>query len=259
MFKIGLKLWSTNTDHYLREAKRLYADGIFDYIELYMVPGSLNTYIAWKDIYIPFIVHAPHSAHGINLADPELENNNCKVFGEVKQFADCLNADKIIVHGGVRGNTEEIVRQLKIVGDSRVLIENKPYFPVDGSNRLLAGSTPDEIKYLMNCTGCGFCFDIGHAVASANAHGVKWRDYFESFMALSPDMFHISDIDVSSTIDQHLHFGEGTLPVEEVVAHFWDGVFVSIETKKNKVYNLNDFCMDVKTMKCFNLLQKVVP
>ena len=78
--KIGLKLWSTNTDHYLREAKRLYADRIFDYIELYMVPGSLNTHISWKDLCIPFIVHAPHSAHGINLADPELENNNCNIY-----------------------------------------------------------------------------------------------------------------------------------------------------------------------------------
>jgi sugar phosphate isomerase/epimerase len=244
--KIGLKLWSTNTDHYLREAKRLYADGIFDYIELYMVPGSLNTHISWKDLCIPFIVHAPHSAHGINLADPELENNNCKVFGEVKQFADCLNADKIVVHGGVLGNTEEIVRQLKIVGDSRVLIENKPYFPVDGSNRLLAGSTPEEIKYLMNCTGCGFCFDIGHSVASANAHGVKWLNYFESFMTFNPNMFHISDIDVASKIDQHLHLGEGSLPIKEILQRLPHDSMISIETQKNSREILADFERDAQ-------------
>lgn len=244
--KIGLKLWSTNTDHYLREAKRLYADGIFDYIELYMVPDSLNTHIAWKDLCIPFIVHAPHSAHGINLADPELENSNCKVFGEVKQFADCLNADKIIVHGGVLGNTEELVRQLKIVGDSRVLIENKPYFPVDGSNRLLAGSTPEEIKYLMNCTGCGFCFDIGHAVASANAHGAKWLDYFESFMTFNPNMFHISDIDVTSKIDQHLHLGKGSLPIKEILQRLPHDSMISIETQKNSRETLADFERDVQ-------------
>jgi hypothetical protein len=34
MLKVGLKLWSTNTDHYLREAKRLYAEGVFDYNEV---------------------------------------------------------------------------------------------------------------------------------------------------------------------------------------------------------------------------------
>jgi sugar phosphate isomerase/epimerase len=244
--KIGLKLWSTNTDHYLREAKRLYEDGVFDYIELYMVPGTSDTSIAWKELSIPFVVHAPHSAHGVNLADPESQVDNCRIFDEVKVFSDRLGVEKIIVHGGVLGRVDEIVRQLKIIGDSRVLIENKPYFPVDGSRRLLAGSTPEEVQYIMNDADCGFCFDVGHAVASANAHGAKWRDYFESFTALSPDMFHISDIDVTSTIDQHLHFGEGTLPLTEIIQSIRSDSMVSIETAKNSIVYLDDFKGDAQ-------------
>ena len=78
MFGIGLKLWSTNTDHYLREAKKLYAEGVFDYIELYVVPESLKCANEWKTLNIPYVIHAPHSAHGINLADKNCEDRNIK-------------------------------------------------------------------------------------------------------------------------------------------------------------------------------------
>ena len=42
MYKIGLKLWSINTDYYYDEAKRLYDEGVFDYIELYVVPDTIT-------------------------------------------------------------------------------------------------------------------------------------------------------------------------------------------------------------------------
>ena len=50
MYKIGLKLWSTNTDDYYDEAIRLYNDGVFDYIELYVVPDTLDTLQKWKKL-----------------------------------------------------------------------------------------------------------------------------------------------------------------------------------------------------------------
>ena len=63
MHKLGLKLWSINTDYYYDEAIRLYNDGIFDYIELYVVPNSTETIDKWKKINIPFSLHAPHFLH----------------------------------------------------------------------------------------------------------------------------------------------------------------------------------------------------
>ena len=42
MYKKGLKLWSVNTDYYYDEAIRLYSEGVFDYIELYVVPDTLE-------------------------------------------------------------------------------------------------------------------------------------------------------------------------------------------------------------------------
>ncbi len=39
--KYGLKLWSTN-DYYISEAIRLYKEGFYNYIELFIVPDSLK-------------------------------------------------------------------------------------------------------------------------------------------------------------------------------------------------------------------------
>lgn len=74
MYKIGLKLWSRNTDYYYDEAIRLYNDGVYDYIELYVVPNTTDTIEKWKKLDIPFIVHCPHFAHGFNLA--KIENKD---------------------------------------------------------------------------------------------------------------------------------------------------------------------------------------
>ena len=249
MFKTGLKLWSSNTDHYLREAKKLYAEGVFDYIELYVVPESLNCTNEWQKLNIPYIVHAPHSVHGINLADKNCEDRNINIFSEVKEFADVLNAPTIIAHGGVLGSIDEVARQINLIGDSRIIVENKPYFPIDNSDKLLVGSTPEEIQRIITATGCGFCFDIGHAVASANAHGVDWKDYFDCFLKLNPKMYHLSDLDISSKKDQHLHFGTGTLPIKEIAAQLPGDASISVETVKSRTENLDDFKEDAKWLR----------
>lgn len=249
MLKVGLKLWSVNTGAYLREAVKLYARKAFDYLEIYFVPGSEATAAEWKSTGIPSIVHAPHSRHGVNLAAADHESYNRETFAAVRKFADALAAPDVIAHGGTLGSIAEIVRQLKLIGDPRILIENKPYLPIDRSNVKLAGSTPDEIAEIIAGTNCGFCLDIGHMVASANAHKANWRDYFRAFLALKPKMFHLSDLQADSDIDQHLHFGSGSLPLKEIVARLPPGAAVSIETKRDASDDLDDFWEDVECLR----------
>ena len=260
--KIGLKLWSVNTDAYLREARRLYAERVFDYLELYVVPGTLETLPLWNALReeknLPFIIHAPHSFHGVNLADAANSVANKKSFDETKRFADILGAGKIIVHRGWRpedGNPTDalaqLIAQLKPLADERFLVENKPYLPIDNLPRRLVGSTPDEIRSIIAAVKCGFCLDIGHAVASANAHGADWRVWLADFLSLKPEMFHLSDIQADSKIDQHLHFGTGTLPLAEVVSMLPRDASVSIETKRDSTDNLNDFAKDAECLRNF--------
>ena len=256
--KIGLKLWSVNTDSYLREARRLYAERVFDYLELYIVPGSQSTLPLWKalqdELTLPFVIHAPHSAHGVNLADAAKRESNAKTFDEVRLFADQLDAKHIIVHGGayphpsdVSSETaiEELVHQLKTLYDARILLENKPFLPIDDAPIRLVGSTPDEIRRVLTAVCCGFCLDIGHAIASANAHSANWRAWIDEFLSLHPAMFHLSDMQVGSQKDQHLHYGSGSLPLAHIVSLLPENALVSIETVKDQASQLIDFSADV--------------
>lgn len=247
--RLGLKLWSVNTDAYLREAVELFAQKVFDYLEIYFVPGSESTASEWKATGIPCIVHAPHSRHGVNLAAADREAYNRETFAAVRKFADMLSSPDIIVHGGVLGSITEIVRQLKLVDDRRILIENKPYLPIDHSNIKLAGSTPEEIAEIIAGADCGFCLDIGHMVASANAHAEDWHDYFKAFLALNPKMFHLSDLQSDSDIDQHLHFCCGSLPIREVLSQLPADAVISIETARDSKDDLNDFERDVEWLR----------
>ncbi|MEE6206874.1 MAG: hypothetical protein VZR95_02350, partial [Alphaproteobacteria bacterium] len=127
MYKLGLKLWSTNTDFYYKEAIDLYTKGVYDYIELYVVPETLDTLPKWKQLKIPFIIHNAHFMQGFNLADTEMKSRNLTIYEQTKQFADELDARYIIFHGGTDGRIEETVRQLSAFNEPRALIENKPF------------------------------------------------------------------------------------------------------------------------------------
>lgn len=124
-YKLGLKLWSTNTESYLREAQRLYSLGIYDYIELYVVPNTLNTLENWKKLNIPYILHAPHFAHGVNLANSEKFEYNKETYREVEIFRSSLNAKYTVIHGGIEGSVEETIKQLKLINPKNFLIEKQ--------------------------------------------------------------------------------------------------------------------------------------
>jgi sugar phosphate isomerase/epimerase len=252
--KIGLKLWSINTDFYLNEAKRLYDKGIYDYIELYVVPETLKTLPLWKDVkHIPFVIHNPHFAHGFNLANREKEKSNIDIYLQVKKFADELNAEHIIFHGGIDGNAEETVRQLKALNEPRALIENKPLIAIP--NRMggcfCRGATSDELEFIIDKAKCGFCFDIGHAVCSANSQKKEPYGFLHELMRLGPTMFHLSDVkDITSPYDDHPHLGTGQLDISRLKREiFGNSTVVSVETNKDSKKKLDDFERDAIWLK----------
>ena len=254
MYKIGLKLWSTNTDHYLREAKRLYVDKVFDYIELFVVPDTLGKLEAWTRLHqedgIPFVMHNAHSAVGFNLADADCEKRNREIYLQTKQFADRLDVEHIIFHCGVDGTIEEAARQLKNFEEPRALIENKPYLPLSGpqNRKVCRGATHEELLYALTFVGCGFCLDVGHAVCAANALGIEPYAYVDQLNALNPAIFHLSDIsDMTSPYDAHPHLGTGSLDIARLCKRVFDAAaMISIETVKDSMFDLNDFITDVQ-------------
>lgn len=248
MPQLGLKLWSIN-ENYLTEALKLYQQKVYDYIELYAVPGSYAQYgKRWKELAIPYIIHAPHFKDGLNLAKSGNFEKNIMLFKEAQRFADLLGADSIILHPGIAGDTKETIRQLKKIGDKRILIENKPYLAL--TNDLLCNaSSPAEIEDIIKQTGYGFCLDIGHAICAANATKRDPLEYLNEFLKLKPKMFHFTDGDFSGVYDRHDHYGRGTFPIEKILSIISKDSPVTIETIKDSQESLADFVADVNFIK----------
>ncbi|MDR2067433.1 MAG: GNAT family N-acetyltransferase [Holosporaceae bacterium] len=251
--KFGLKLWSTNTDYYFDEAKRLYANGVFSYVEMYVIPDSGGFIEKWKTLGVPINLHCPHFLHGFNLASKEKENYNRQIYDQVKQFADELCSDYIVFHCGIDGTVEETVRQLKNFNESRAVIENKPYRPrPEVGGRQCRGATVEEIKYILKEVGCGFCLDVGHAICSANSQKIDRWKYLEEFNKLSPKAYHLTDMeDIESECDSHIHIGKGQMDVRRVLSFIDEGSVVTVETEKSYERDLRDFEHDIALLRVF--------
>lgn len=246
IYQYGLKLWSTNTQ-YLEEAVLLYNKNIYSYIEIFVVPGSYSDYCKyWKNLSIPYVVHAPHFTQGLNFANAEKFSYNKKLAFEAFKFADELKSNKIIFHPGVNGDIKETVSQIKKIFDERIIIENKPYW---GANKkdICVGNSVEEIKFVLNSLNVEFCLDISHAICSANAKNEKPLEFIKKFIKLKPKIYHLCDGDYNSVIDMHKHLKDGSFPLKEIKKLIPQDSQITIETDKNFDNSLNDFIEDVNS------------
>lgn len=249
---LGLKLWSTN-DLYVQPVLECFAKGIYDYIELYVVPESLGSLKLWKDIDIPFVLHAPHSISGFNLAKKNCKIRNYELAEQVDSYRKALNPEFIIFHPGIEGALEETIRQMCEIRrkfpemHKLMLVENKPRFSLKGE--ICRGTTVDEIKEIINKTGFGFCLDIGHAICAANSSESNWREVYANFISMQPSMFHLSDGNINSEKDAHLNYGKGNFPMTEILDLLPANAMISIETEKCSNTDLNDFKKDTEQLK----------
>ncbi len=257
-FETGLKLWSVNCGAWRSEALRLYEQGLYDYLEIYAVPGTSDTIPLWKELRVPVVIHAAHFKHGFNLALESSFSDNLRIYDEMKRFADELEARYIIFHGGTFGHIEETARQLAALGESRALIENKPAITRnDGRILECRGSTPEEIRVVMQEAGCGFCLDIPHALCAANYHGVPQEEMLNEFCALCPAMYHLADMmDNTQLIDDHTLLGRGTLDFSRFIpAVLPPGAMVTIETNRSRQDSLVEFEDELEwLMRCASIL-----
>jgi len=245
MYRFGLKLWSINKN-YIQEAVRLYEKGVYQYIELFAVVGSYKKYISlWKDLQIPYVVHAPHSlGGGLNLAKKELRENNFKLAKESFMYADALNAPIVIFHPGFDGNIKETVTQLKMIKDNRIVVENKPYetiFP----DKFCNGFSVSEISFVLAETGVGFCLDFGHAICAANSSKLDPYEHIGEFNKLNPKMYHLSNKKMGSCLDEHLHLRDGDYDLKKFLKNMPNDSIITIETDKKLQNNLEDFENDI--------------
>jgi len=246
---VGLKVWSTN-DFYWVPIRRLHGAGVFDFLELFVVPDSDSHLSGWKSFGVPWVLHAPHAHAGLNMSLPGRLEENSRAVRSLEAYALELSPRAVIFHPGVDGTIEETVRQVALLRKQYpasfrdALIENKPAVGLKGEACL--GSTPAEIKELKQETTMGFCFDFGHAVCAAATNALDPYDYCSAFLPLSPAMYHLSDGLVGSTQDQHLNLGGGNFDFAKIAEMLPGDAWVSLETNKCSKQNLDDFQRDVE-------------
>ena len=242
MINLGLKLGSKDTQ-YTDDILRYYAEGVFQYIELFAISDTFDDSVSyWKQFNIPFGVHAPHSAAGLNLVCRENREINKSKIEESIKFADSLKANYIIFHSGVNGTCEEVVTQLKPFVDSRFLIENKPIKGLDGST--CVGATISELDSIISELNSGFCLDFGHAICAARTQGFEPLEYIKILKEkFNPRVYHLTDGDYESELDSHLHYGKGSFPLKDLLKFIPDNKMVTNEAKWD---DLKEFFLDKK-------------
>ena len=256
MLNLGLKLGSRDVQ-YTDEILKYYDNGIFQYIELFTLIDSYDDTIPhWKQFDIPFGIHAPHSAAGLNLADAANRKVNEPKIVEAIKFADELKAKYVIFHSGTNGMPSEVVNQLKPFADERFLIENKPIRGLDGST--CVGSSYEDLKQIIDGIGkgAGFCLDFGHAICAANTLGNDPFTFINKLLKLNPRVYHLTDGDYKSELDSHLHYGEGSFPLKKIIDIVPNDGMITNEAKRNNIENLSEFEKDSIFLRkiCYNIM-----
>ncbi len=253
MPKFGLKVWSSNKN-YFESAQKLYQKNIYDYIELYVDPVSENqTAQDWNSLKIPFHLHGPHSYSGLNFSLKEKEFENRELIQKVEHFRKVLNPVYIIFHPGLNGVLKETIRQLSQFQSQfpeifkRTLIENKPKLGL--KDEICLGSSPEEIRRIMDEIGLVFCVDIGYAIYFAAWAQLPWEKVIEKFNTFNPAVYHLSDGDTASVKDMHEQFGCGNFDLARIIKMIPKDAFVAIETKRDVQQQLSDFEKDVNFLK----------
>ena len=238
MRKFGFKIYSTNLYNAPKLIKECaeFASSVSDaFIELMIVPDSTLADLKTIKAQIGDLevrIHAPHDGMGFDPANKELQQQNQTLFAKAQVAADLFHTKTIVVHAGLghgQQHIDETVRQLKLLNDSRIVVENLPY--LDYGRIPMHASSAEEMSYIMQQTGYGFCFDFSHAICSALSLNVKIDEHLKKFFNLKPTVYHMCDGDITKADDLHLHFKKGNFPLPHFLNDFTaKDAYITIET-----------------------------
>ena len=248
--KIGLKLYSTNIG-LINAAEKLYHEDVIQYIECYALPGSyISTIRSWRNCCVPLVIHAPHSVHGVNLADANKKRENLIHLKDVQLFADNLGVDIIIIHGGHSGKIDETLHQIALLNDNRFYLENKP--PLGLNNKPCVGWSPEEFSQALH-SGilAGTVLDFGHAACAAFSLKKEALELVHEFLKFKPRLFHIADSQANSAQDCHLHLGKGNLDIGAFLSVLTPNDMLTLETPRSGPSVLDEFIEDVQFVRDF--------
>ncbi len=243
--KVGIKLWTTNNNLY-NDFLEIYKDGKANYLELKYILGKKENLNLIKNNKVPVILHSQNCIEGVCFSDGNLKKNK-KIFKELLEIADYLNAKGIIIHPGT-GTNENFKAFLKKLDTDKLIIENMPKVAVGNP---AIGYTVEGIKDFLSMGKFRFCLDFGHAIKSAFSQNLDYKEYIKEFLKLKPFIFHIGGGDAKDERDEHLNLWEGDFDLnflKECIKNN-ENKMITIETPKG-----NGLDQDIKNIEYFKNL-----
>jgi len=217
--KIGIKSYD-----YVQELE--YFKDKADFFEIMAVEG--RDYSGFKNFKMPFVIHSQHAIFGINNANKEIYQKNLDSFNYASKVADMLGAKKIVVHpGNIENNNcseNNSINFVKSLKDKRVIIENMP------QEKALC-HTPEQLKEFVSKAGCGICFDINHAITTAQNLKKDYKEFIKDFVKLKPIHFHLGGH--KFTGKDHLCFADSELDLKEILSLLPKDAEITLETSKD--------------------------
>lgn len=218
MRNFGLKIFSTNLQNapqFIKECAEYCAARPDMFIEIMAIADSTTDDFKQIKQQLGNIKIRIHSSYiGFDAGNPEQAQQNKKILAVAQKAADIFASPSIIVHAGYGHGKKyiaETARQFRLFNDSRIVVENLPYYDNNGDN--MHGCTAEEIGYIMQTSGCGFCFDFSHAICAAQDLHINIETQLQNFYALKPTVYHMCDGNTTQAKDLHLHFGCGNYPL----------------------------------------------
>jgi deoxyribonuclease IV len=217
--------------------------GKVDFFEIMAI--ETNDYSFLKEFNLPIVIHSQHRKFDVNIADKNKEELNIRSLEFAKKIADQTNAKKIIVHPGELDDEncsiEQAVLLLKKINDKRLIVEN---LPPEG-NYIRLGRTPEQLKELITKSGCGFCFDINHAIEAALDLKIDYLDFIREFLKLKPNHYHIGGHIIKTrgkTKDQrdHLAIKETDFDLKQILSMLPRDAEITLETTTDINATLED-------------------
>lgn len=259
MRKYGFKLFNTNLQDnpsFVDGAVEFVRSNIDDmFIELMIIPSvSIEDMVALKQKFsgLEVTIHAPHHMMGFDPGNKAHFKENSDLITKALKAADLFASKVVVTHAGLGHGeqyVEETARQFKIFNDSRIAVENLPYEDTN-PKALLHGCTPEEIKYIMDVSCCGFCFDFSHAICAANSLKLDIEKHLDGFYDLKPNVYHMCDGDVKGTEDEHMHYGDGNFPLKDFLHKFVaSDAMITMETGAGMPKDASDWIKDYNYLK----------